>query len=368
MKKKAIIITRHAISNYGSLLQSIATERVFENKGYECEILDYIRKDEYKSNSLLTAGKTKKYVKRCPPLLFAYYIARYKEYLIASKRFDDMRKKWLKTTALYHTLDNVPDADVYVSGSDQVWGPLLGNEYDWNYFLKFVSDDVKKIAFASSFGKMAIEKDVKEVMVKLFLRYDYISVREKQAVDFLKSTGIEAKQILDPTLFLSGDEWRDMVGSEKKSSKGKYVLVYQIHRNKDLCIYAEKVAEKLDLPLIRVSAMKHQKNWGGKFVLAPDLKDFIEYIDNATYIVTDSFHGTAFSINLNTPFTTLMPRTGTSSRNVSLLELVGLTSQIAQNVNDLHMLDCEIDFTLCNKKLNEERIKSNLIVDEMLKI
>ena len=365
--KKVLVITRHAIANYGSLLQAIATQRVIESAGYDCKILDYIRTDEYKNNGLITGGKKKNYVKKFPPLILLYYLARIGEYSSASSKFGRMRKELLPMTELIHDFNNVPEADIYMTGSDQVWGPLMNHEYDMNYFLEAIPDDKKKVSYAASFGKMEISENDKERIISALKRYDSITVRERHAVDFLSSNGISSQQVLDPTLLLSGDDWRKLFNTQKRADSGKYVLVYQIHGNKKLCEYAKNVSEQLGLPLIRVAAMRHQKKWGGDFVETPDLRTFIEYIDNAAFLVTDSFHGTAFSINLNTPFTTLMPETGTSSRNISLLELTGLTDWIAKDINDFHMLNKQIDFDKINNVLLEERKKSLDVLNSILK-
>lgn len=353
--KQVLVITRHAIANYGSILQAIATQSVIQSMGYDCKIIDYIRKDEYKNFSLITVGKEKGYVKKFPVLLGVYVLARLKENTSANNKFQKMRDKWLKTTELMHDLNNVPGADIYVTGSDQVWGPLMDHKYDMNYFLGFVPDNKIKVSYAASFGTFNISDEDKEKIINKLKRYKDITVREKQAVGFLKDNGIEAKQVLDPTLLLSGDEWRKIFNTKEKSSADKYVLVYQIHKNDDLCEYALKVAEKLNLPLVRVGVMHHQRKWGGKFIETPDLKTFLEYIDSAVLMVTDSFHGTAFAINLNTPFVTLMPRTGTSSRNMSLLELTGLNDRIAKDVNDFSVLDKAMDFSDSNRILDKER-------------
>ncbi|WP_022760628.1 polysaccharide pyruvyl transferase family protein [Butyrivibrio sp. AD3002] len=363
--KKVLVITRHAIANYGSILQAIATQRAVEGLGFECKIIDYIRNDEFKSNGLITAGKQKTYVKKFPPMLAAYYLARLSEDKSACNKFERMRQKWLPMTELYHDLSNPPEADIYMTGSDQVWGPLMNFQYDWNYFLDFVKGSKKKVAYAASFGKMEIEERNLAKMLQCFKEYDSITVRENQAVSFLNDNNIPSTQVLDPTLLFTGDEWRTMLSAKEREDKGKYVLVYQIHKNERLSSYAAKFAQRVGLPLKRLAVMRHQKSWGGDFIETPDIQEFLEYFDNAAYVVTDSFHGTAFSINLNTPFVTLMPETGTSARNISLLELTKLTSLIARDENDFSVLESDIDFTEANHTLEKERIKSK---EELLRI
>lgn len=369
-KQKVLVITRHAIANYGSLLQAVATQKAVENLGVECKIIDYIRKDEYHANSTVTIAKTKKRIRKNPVLFMLYCIIRFPENVIINRKFEKMRKKILPMTECIHTKEELrnklEDADYYMTGSDQVFGPVLYGGYDWSYFLDFVPDSRKKIAYAASFGKMEIDSEDAKKMQRLLNRYDHVAVRENQAVGLLKEWNIDANQVIDPTLLFNAQEWKKLINYSDNKNKNKYVLIYQIHNNKELSDYAKKFAKKMNLPLVRVSAMIHQCFKGGKFVAVPKLSDFLTYINNAAYIVTDSFHGTAFAINFNTPFVTLMPKTGTSARNISLLELTGLTGQIAKDAEDFHVLDKKVDFSKANEVLELERKRSIDILKSMI--
>lgn len=368
---KVAIITRHAASNYGSLLQSIATQYILKKFGYDNEIINYIRKDEYGANSTFTVAKsTPKWSKNIFMFLL-YVILRYPENLYVSKKFEKMRKKYLKMTKLYLNSEDLemdkPKADIYMTGSDQVWGNLLYGGYDWNYFLKFCDDRDKKIAFSSSFGKTNVSSELdKRNMIDLLRKYSCISVRENQAVSLLKDWGLNSEQVLDPTLLLSAKEWNDLLDLDNCSKKKKYILIYQIHNDREVGEYAEKVAKKLNLPLLRVSAMLHQINQPGKLILTPELREFVSYLKQASYLVTDSFHGTVFALNFNIPFVDIIPKTGTGSRIESILKLTNLENRIVSDIDNLNILDKEIDFKYSNKVLKEEREKSICILTKML--
>lgn len=369
-RKKILFITRHAVANYGSLLQAIATQKVLQDLGNDCELIDYIRTDEYHANSTITIAKSRPKLANNFLLFAMYFAIRLPENIFANRKFEKMRGKYLSMTRLCHSTkelcDNLPDADIYMTGSDQVWGPILYGGYDWNYFLDFVGDDKKKIAFASSFGKMDISDKDSNQMKKLLSRYDSIAVRESQAEELLNDWGINAKQVLDPTFLLNAEQWKQILPYKDKGTKQKYVLIYEIHNNKKLDRYAKEFAKKMNLPLVRVSSMPHQITRGGKFVATPNVVDFLSYINNAQYIVTDSFHGTAFAINFNVPFVTLMPETGTSARNISLLKLTGLMDRVALDENDFSVLDRKVDFSNANIVLEEERIKSMEVLKSMI--
>lgn len=367
---KVEVITRHAIANYGSLLQAIATQNVVSSLGHECEILDFIRNDEFSTNSTVTIAKTKSRINKNPLLFLLYCLVRFPENWIINGKFAKMRSKYLNMSKPYHSLEelikNKPQADIYLTGSDQVWGPVLYGGYEWAYFLKFCNEKDRKVAYGASFGKTSISDCDKNEMLENLKRYDQIIVRENQAKDMLGDWGIQSEQGLDPTLLLDKEAWKKIIPFGQKKRQSKYVLVYQIHNNARLSKYAKKVAKQMGLPLIRVSAMLHQCFKGGKFVAVPNVAEFLTYLDNATYLVTDSFHGTAFAINFNIPFVTLMPETGTSNRNMSLLELTNLTSQIASNEDDFTVLEKPVDFAKANQILAIERCRSIDLLKKLL--
>lgn len=364
------VITRHAPTNYGSLLQAIATQRVIMNLGHECRIINYIPKCETGVRMAITQLEQKTKWRRNPIKKAIYLMVAEPETLLMERKFLAMRKKYLlmgpccATTGELKKLYAEKKDEVFLTGSDQVWGPISTGHYDPTYFLDFVPKSSRKLAFAASFGKAIFdEQTLKEYRV-LLKKYDSLAVRENVAVELLKKMDISAKQVLDPTLLMDADAWSEYVKPMKKPEK--YVLVYQIHANSDLDHYAVKFAEKAELPLLRVSPLLHQAKRSGKFVYCPDISGFLDLVKNATYLVTDSFHGTAFAINFNTQFVEVLPNTGTSSRNQSILELTGLTDRIVRDLNDFSYIDQEIDFKEANEKIGTSRIESIRILEEML--
>lgn len=364
------VITRHAPTNYGSLLQAIATQRVIMNLGHECRIINYIPKCETGVRMAITQLEQKTKWKRNPIKKAIYLMVAEPETLLMDRKFLAMRKKYLlmgpccATTGELKKLYAEKKDEVFLTGSDQVWGPISTGHYDPTYFLDFVPKSSRKLAFAASFGKAIFDEQTLKEYGVLLKKYDSLAVRENVAVELLKKMDISAKQVLDPTLLMDADAWSEYVKPMKKPEK--YVLVYQIHANSDLDHYAVKFAEKAELPLLRVSPLLHQAKRSGKFVYCPDISGFLDLIKNAAYMVTDSFHGTAFAINFNTQFVEVLPNTGTSSRNQSILELTGLTDRIVRDLNDFSYIDQEIDFKEANEKIGTSRIESIRILEEML--
>lgn len=364
------VITRHAPPNYGSLLQAIATQRVIMNLGHECRIINYIPKCETGVRMAITQLEQKTKWRRNPIKKAIYLMVAEPKTLLMDRKFLAMRKKYLlmgpycATTGELKKLYAEKKDEVFLTGSDQVWGPISTGHYDPTYFLDFVPKSSRKLAFAASFGKAIFDEQTLKEYAVLLKKYDSLAVRENVAVELLKKMDISAKQVLDPTLLMDADAWSEYVKPMKKLEK--YVLVYQIHANSDLDHYAVKFAEKAELPLLRVSPLLHQARRSGKFVYCPDISGFLDLVKNAAYMVTDSFHGTAFAINFNTQFVEVLPNTGTSSRNQSILEFTGLTNRIVRDLNDFSYIDQEIDFKEANEKIGISRIESIRILEEML--
>lgn len=356
---KVAVITRHAISNYGSLLQAYATQKIFEKLGNSCEIIDYIREDESYKNHEKTLLKQKpdwnnNLIKR-----LIYLALRQPESIFSGRMFAKERNKYLKLTKHYDSFqqlkNNPPVANLYVTGSDQVWGPTEDGSHDPAYCLAFTPDYAKRISYAASFGRSAMTEETAAYYAYNLKRYAAVTVREDSAVELTKKLGIKAKQVLDPTILLTAEEWRIL---SKTKNRGKYVLVYQLHNDPNLGEYAKKVANAMGLPLIRISTHLHQITRQGKFVCNPDIAEFISYIDGATCMITDSFHGTAFAINLNTPFVEVLPNNSTGTRNQSILKLTGLSDRILLDNEDVALASQVVDFAPVNKIIATERQRS----------
>jgi hypothetical protein len=367
MQMKISLITRHAITNYGSLLQTYATQIVLRKMGCDVEVIDYIPQDEHHFNiakSLLRKNEkwNSNIFKR-----IAYLLIQSPGYLLAGNKFEKLRKTLLNLSDRYTTLDeltkNKPQADIYCTGSDQVWGPIGSKTFDPVYFLSFTGNGEKKVAFGSSFGRVEISSSTIVAYKKMLTKYDAVSVREKSAVDIITNMNLTIpSQVLDPTLLLTSYEWNKLF---KKNINKRYVLVYQLHNNSKMDIYAKKFAEQSNLPLIRITPMLHHLKRGGWPIFLPDPEIFLSYIKNAAYMITDSFHGTAFAINFGTQFVNILPEE-TQTRNQSLLELTNLTERVVRSYEDFSFIEKKINFEPVHRVIVKERERSIVILKSMI--
>jgi hypothetical protein len=359
------VITRHNPSNYGSLLQSIATLKVLKDLGHDAEIIDYHRKDDYGLTKIQVEAISKfsNPVKR-----FIYMVVRYPIEKFAECKFAKMRKAYLQMTQPIYSYKELKHltGDVFATGSDQVWGPMVNGKYDGAFFLDFVDDSKRRVSIAASFGRTNFDEETKSAYRKMLLRYYKITVREDSAVQMLQSLGNVncLGQILDPTLFLNKSQWLNVLGLEDRGmdTQAPYVLIYQIHNDSNLSTYAKQLAEKMNCRLLRVNPFFHQALRTGKFVCCPDVKNFIALFLGAKVVVTDSFHGTCFSIILNKQFIEILPINATGTRNQSLLSLTGLNHRIVHDFNDFSLADEMIDYKKVNLILEDERMNSVSLV------
>lgn len=364
---KVAVITRHAITNYGSLLQTLATQSVINNMGHECVIIDYIRDDEHYTKYEHTHLKHKQKWNKNIIRKAIYLALRQPECVASGRRFECEQKKLLNLSRRYKTKNELlfakPLADVYMTGSDQVWGLVSSGLYDDVYFLSFTDESDKRVSYAASFGKSEITNEIREYYKKWLIRYDCISVREDSALKIIQEMGISAYQVLDPTLLLGENYWKQYMEPIKHN---KYILVYQLHDDNTIGNYASKIAELTHLPIIRISTSFHHVLRKGEFIWCPSIGKFLSYIKNAEYMITDSFHGTAFAINFNISFVETLPSNFTGTRNISLLNMIGLADRLLDDVNNTDLMFTRIDYIRVNQILEEKRKESFGILKTML--
>lgn len=354
--KKVELITLQDVPNYGSVLQAYATQKTFEKLGYECEIIKYTPERMTKLGMLKNIKhKSEKFEKS---LLWrtAARIVIFPSYIKRFGMFKKFRKKYLnETSKTYRTNEEIKvanlKADIYCTGSDQVWNSGWNGGIDKAMFLDFAPKNAKCITYAASFGKSELDNNEIKQTKKLLEKYESISVRESSAVDILKDLGIKSTNVVDPTLLLSGEEWREL--SSNKFKNEKYILVYNLNRNNKIDEYAQMVAKKKGLKVKYISYQLHEKYKKGKVYCSPSIEDFIALIDNAQLVVSDSFHATAFSVNLNTDFAIVLPNKYSTRLNSFLMQL-GLKDRVIKKDELLS----PINFEPINLKLEKMRVAS----------
>lgn len=346
-------ITVHVGINVGSNLQAIATSEVLKAAGYDPILINYIPPRVSYRRYWEEAIKS--------PIRFIKGLYHFHRFISLTHLFCKYQSQYCKMTPpIYYAddfLKRIPVADIYMTGSDQVWNFIHNEGYDYHYFFEGIKG--KKIAYASSIGMSSLKPEEEAILKSRLSEYDKISVRESNAVGLLHEMGIASEQLLDPTLMLNKCQWEKFISSPIVS--GPYVLVYHPYNIVDLdAIYevARKIAKKKTLKVISFLWWeRHPLTKADITIFNASPGEFLSLMYNAEYVVTNSFHGTAFSINLNKQFWVLSP-SRFASRITSLIDLVGLQGRMISSGLSEEEIDNDINYEEINIILNRERTKA----------
>lgn len=369
------IITILKVNNYGAELQAYALQRVLNLLGYDTEIIDYLfyknpqHKKTVRSRPNFHFGIKKILVERLYPIYTKIRMfLNSKNENVREQRFALFHKKNTRLSKTYKTIDELFEAkmdyDIYMVGSDQVWNPGIYSSLD-PYFLKFAPKDRKKIAYASSFGVSEIPSYAFSYYQKALREFDAIGVRESNAVDLVYSlSGKSAQWVLDPTLLLTKDDWNEIavLPEEVKGVCDGYILLYELTPCPYILQLAHYFSKSLNLPIVRICKNASVEDRDRSIINITDAgpNEFIGLFAHAKLVITNSFHGTAFSINLERDFYTVTPlRKQNNSRQQSLLKLFQLESRLlVEGVKFPSVEHRHIDYIPVMQRLSEERKKS----------
>ena len=352
------IITFFKSYNYGVWLQAVATQEFFSKNGFNAEIINYTNELEdsktqyaYKENNKIY-GYVTSFIKS---ILFGkvkYYKKGFSKYLNSYYKISEKE---------YHNVDNMQDIryDILVAGSDQLWNPeTTSGELDRAFLLQF-GNVGKRISVATSIGSVPVEKENEKIIRDALKDFDAISVREQYAKDVLhRFCDLPIKVIMDPTFLLNKREWIELAkrNTNMKKTNKKYILTYFISTDKRTERYknmVESYSKRLDIPVWAVQFSRARSTPCDKMILGASISDFINLINNAALVLTDSFHGVAISLNLNANFVAINNK-GNPERVRHLLNEVGLTNRIEMKTDEYS----EIMYDSVNKKLNSLRTDS----------
>lgn len=359
------IITFHGSHNHGSMLQAYATQKALLNLGYENEIINFRMKSQKEYYALYqTKYGLMRFVRSL--LLLPIHKARNKR----EKKFEKfLNEKYVlsgKELETYEDLKTVNDKyDLYLSGSDQIWSDLIpelvGSDIDYSgvYFLDFVAKGKKKISYASSIGETTLENLQKKK--HLLLDYSAISTREKTgSVILMKLLNKDVKTVLDPTLLLNKEDWKKIEGN--RIIKEKYIFLYSlrgIRPGRKWAKHLKKLGKKTGYKIVCCSPFFPIISYGITCLVNVGPEDFINLIDYAEIVFTDSFHGTAFSINMEKNFYSLTKADSHDVRKIDLMDSLGLSNRLLTSIDQINKLtDYQIDYTEPRRKLESLREES----------
>lgn len=337
-------ITCQKVNNHGATLQAYALMHYLELLGNDVEIINYVP-PQFKHYRPFYCG-TPKYAKN-PILKVAYICAKfpgrcvsYIKYTISKrkKNFEDFWGKYYHLTRKYESFyelkSDPPIADLYIAGSDQIWNIMMDNGKDPAYYLQFVPKDKKTATYAASFSVSSIPDELKPKIKEYIESIDFVSVREKSAFTILDDLGIQnAQAVLDPVFLLDVDQWHEVEG--KVQFEDKYVLVYDFENSSIVKNFAIEYSKKHNL---KIYSLYNNEYCDKSFEdYGPDV--FLDLIKNAEFVVSNSFHATAFSLIYEKEFAVIKRQEGINSRMSDLLESVGIKGRIVDSYQEFESLD-----------------------------
>ena len=348
------LITFHRAINYGAILQAYALSEAIKKMGHEPVVLDH--KNQFIENVYDVNPFNSSQLREFLTKVLLYHRLRKKK-----KKFEDFRAGYfrLDKSADLNDKNNEKsreDYNKFITGSDQVWN-FAHTQFDKAYFLDFVAEGKKKNSYAASFGFDRIPDEYLDEYRDLLADFNNISVREEQGAAIIKNLfDREAEVVLDPTLLLSRDDWIKV--SRNYKGKKDYILIYAVMVSPSLLDFAVELSRQTDCEIVYISDAL-RKRFKADYAVGVGPQEFLGLFLNAKYVVTNSFHGTGFSINFNRAFFVelLPPPANVNSRLENIMDTFDLRRrQIINGQND--NIFAEMDFVRINQKLQRERQRS----------
>lgn len=361
------IITCHNVYNYGASLQAYALMKFLEQHGYSVEIIDY-RPDylskRYNLFRFVKKGTIYNFYRHFPffkPLWALLQNRKDLKFWGRKRKFDYFTKHSLKLTSYtYRTIDDFKNnpilANLFIAGSDQIWNTNCPNGLDENFYCSFSKNVEKNISYAASFATASIAVEHLNFVKSQLSNFRTISVREKTGVELAHSLGYEATLVVDP-VFLQPKKYWDKLCN--KNYCEKYLLVYDFLNNDDnLRNCALFLAKKYDLKIYSVNDYG-EISFADVNINSAGPIDFLELIRNASYVVSSSFHATAFSVIFKKNFITFpLKNYGNSSRIRDFLNIVQIKNRFIASFDELTFEETQIEYDKVEYLLEEYAEKS----------
>lgn len=350
--KKVILTTLHRACNFGSVLQVFALAHKLAGMGHSCTVLDYIPYRFRLSSRLRMCGKDDmgNAIKR---MIFGIFMAAGR--LVERFNFSVFIHRFLPLShKSFYSFEDVcreaPDADVFITGSDQVWNSEYNGGVDRVLFLDFTSK--RRISFAASLGSAAVENEYAHEVRRMLSGFKAVSVRESGGADALMAIGVSNPILLLDPVFLYGAGFWQRFGGRRRYSY-RYVLLYQFGNDQNCVDLAREIADKKGIRLVSVSTVWSKDSADRQFGFASP-RAFVSLVAHCEFLVTNSFHGTCFSMIFNKQFTVL-ERDRFNHRIDSLLAVSGLGDRMMDTSADggqrLERALVQINFAQANQTI-----------------
>lgn len=356
---KIATITCHDVYNHGSSLQAYALSRYLGTLGHDVRIIDY--KPDNLSNQFQLFRGSDRYRKF--GLEWAYILAKLPgrlRILPRKKAFDQFKDRYLVLTdRKYHSNAELkadcPEADLFIAGSDQIWNTIFRNGTDPSFYLDFVPESKMKVSYAASFATDKLREGTEDFVISHLSNFDSITVRETSGCKLAESLGFKVKQVVDPVFLLTKDEWEQLASSESISTK-PYLLVYDFQISPAIKDVAKRMARHRGLEIVSVSPFR--LSYAKKNFINIGPIEFLNLMRHADCVISNSFHGTAFSIIFEKDFFVVNREDGLNTRMKDFLEKYDLSDRMISPSVDSAAFSAPIDYSKVRDIIIEDTRKS----------
>lgn len=347
------ILTYHRAENYGALLQAYATKTYLQGLGHDVSFVDYW--PTYHSDYFKIFSKTNfrsknwrgKIVMLLQCLLWMFPKMIRKARL---QRFVQERLGLAPKPQYVCDKDVTEMYDAVVYGSDQIWRKqhLGGVDFDPWYFGADVIRAKQKIVYAGSMGAVSTTEEDEAFLKKMMPHFDRISVREADLQQLLERLGFSATIVTDPVFLLSKEQWLKI--AKPTFSNGRYILFYNLLQTQESVRFAEALSKKTGLPIKEINKKLTFRHLNQRYISTASVECFLGMVNDAAYVVSNSFHGVAFSIIFEKQFWAVGMKER-ANRVVSLLQHAGICERYVDNLSVLTADWPPIDYCSVNEKL-----------------
>lgn len=360
-KKKIGIVSYHSDPNYGTMLQAYALHKAINMLGVESEYINYKPCKCYTSFIFnFRVFITKKILHKKSSL--TYWDT--KQFKSTLKAFNAFHNQYIPCSQYYDiwtVKQSINKYSSFIVGSDQTWSPYMNRMGNTINFLEFVGTQGKKYSYAPSIGTTTVDNTYKQILRQKLVTFNKLSCREQKNAEMLKSLlGKKVEYVIDPTLLLNKNDWRQI--AKPLSMPDQYILCYQLGDKECIMNYAEALGKEKGLPvyyvLCRPSHLNRPNLLSG---IGP--QEWLWLINNANYVVTDSFHGSVFCINFGVNFYSFTKREESEStlsndndRILLFLEELSLANRFKKDVDN--SFESDIDFSKVHSQLEQLRQSS----------
>ena len=377
---KAGIITMHKVPNFGSHLQAYALQESVKKLGYDTELIDYkypneyhIARDKDLAKKKISLVRIIKFVFKLPITIFNRVI-----YTRQIKLFHDFENNFFNLSYLYDSQEEIkkekPSYDIYITGSDQVWNPRFACGDDI-YMCNFGDFSKSRIAYGASVAATSIPESMKAIYKQNLSRYKSIGIRDASSKETLeKITEKSIDVVCDPVFLRNSSDWENISKLSNLKLPKKYILVYILTYSFEpypqIISIIKDVKKVFDLPVVFVNTslrhyfqVKPYKN-----IYTASVPDFLKLFANASFILTTSFHGTAFSLIFHRQFLSIINDNKKDSRISDLQKTIGLNNYSTIKDYSISILNKKIDYEIINNNIELMIKKSWIFLKSSLEI